>query len=177
MMLTAVAAYAQGTITISVNGSQSFIRTSAGTFPVGDASLGGTCSSDGSGGVNFDLGDGSSSTFSPVDIPSTNLHAVFVACNPLGSGNIDGTGFQTSALSVQVKLTGSLIGDVGDNCATGCITTNLSGSSTVSGTVTVTSDQVFTNCNSQDFLINGAFGLPGDVTASFAETADTSACQ
>jgi len=177
MLVTAVAAQAQGTVTISVSSSGSRISTSTGNFPVGAASLVGACSADGSGGWTFDFGDGSASTFDPIQIPTTNLTAQFIACNPLGTGGQDASGLNSTNLSVQVQLTGTLLADVGPNCKTGCISAPLADPPPMSGTATVTADQVFANCNTQEAFINQLFGIPGDVQVVFNETADTSACQ
>ena len=175
VVMTAVAAYAQGTVTINVSGTGSSVTTSTGTFPVGDATLVGACMSDGSGGLLYDFGDGSQSTFNPVQVQPT-VAAQFVACNPLGTGAQDSSGNNSMTLSVRVQLTGSIIGDLGPNCMTGCVSAPLSDPAPMSGTATVTADQVFANCNGQEALINTVFGLPGDVQVVFNETADTSQC-
>ena len=176
MTLIAVAANAQGTATTEVFSDGSSIMTSTGTFPVGHALVVGACTPDGSGGFNFDYGDGSASTFDPIAIPSTNLTAQFVACNPLGTGGQDSTGFNTANLTVQVKLTGSVITDVGPNCMTGCVLAPLSGTNPLTGTATVTSDVVFSNCNGQEGIINTVFGIPGNATLTFNSNVDTSGC-
>ncbi|HYR56609.1 MAG TPA: hypothetical protein VEM39_10845 [Myxococcaceae bacterium] len=177
VLVTAVAAQAQGTVTITITSSGSSITTSTGTFPVGSASLVAACSPDGSGGFTFDFGDGSASRFDPIQIPTTNLTAQFLACNPLGTGAQDASGLNSATLSVQVQLTGSLLADVGPNCKTGCVSAPLADPAPMSGTATVTADQVFTDCNTQEAFINQLFGVPGDVRVTFNETADTSACQ
>jgi hypothetical protein len=177
VMLTAVAAHAQGTVTITVSSDGSSIRTRTGAFPVGSASIVGACAPDGSGGFTFDFGDGSASTFDPIQIPTTNLTAQFIACNPLGAGGQDASGVNSLFLNVQVQLTGTLLGDVGDSCLTGCISAPLSGTTPISGTATVTADQVFANCNGQEGLINATFGIPGDAMVTFNSNTDTSACQ
>ena len=177
MLVTAVGAHAQGTMTMTVSSSGSRISTSTGDFPVGSASLVAACSADGSGGWTFDFGDGSASTFDPIQIPTTNLTAQFIACNPLGTGAQDASGLNSLSLSVQVQLPGTLLADVGPNCKTGCISAPLADPPPMSGVATVTADQVFANCNTQEAFINQLFGIPGDAQVVFNETADTSACQ
>jgi hypothetical protein len=176
VVMLAVAAYAQGTVTISVSSDGSSVMTSTGNFPVGDASLVGACSSDGMGGFLYDFGDGSASTFNPIQIPTTQLTAQFIANNPLGTGAQDSSGNNSMTLSVAVQLTGTLLVDVGPNCMTGFVSAPLSDPAPMSGTVNVTADQVFSNCNGQEALINQIFGIPGNVTVTFNETADTTQC-
>lgn len=177
VLVTAVAAHAQGTMTMTITSDGSSITTSTGTFPVGGASLVAACTSDGSGGFLFDFGDGSASRFDPIQIPTTNLTAQFLACNPLGTGRQDSAGLNFTNLNVQVQLTGTLLADVGPNCMTGCVTAGLGDPAPMSGIATVGPDQVFMSCNGQDAFINQLFGVPGDVQVTFNETADTSACQ
>jgi len=177
MLVTAVAAHAQGTMTMTVSSSGSRISTSTGDFPVGSASLVAACTPDGSGGFTFDFGDGSASTFDPIQIPTTNLTAQFIACNPLGTGAQDASGLNSVTLSVQVQLTGTLLADVGPNCMTGCISAPLADPPPMQGVANVTNDQVFANCNGQEAFINQLFGVPGTAQVVFNETADTSACQ
>jgi hypothetical protein len=177
VVMLAVAAHAQGTVTISISSDGSFVSTGSGSFPVGSATLVGACTSDGSGGFLYDFGDGSASTFNPIQIPGTQLMAQFVACNPLGTGAQDASGMNSMTLSVAVQLTGVLLVDVGPNCMTGCVSAPLSDPAPMSGTATVTSDQVFANCNGQEGLINPTFGIPGPVQVAFNETADTTQCQ
>ena len=147
VVMLAGAAYAQGTVTISISS------------------------------------DGSASTFNPIQIPTTNLSAQFIAGNPLGTGAQDSSGNNSMTLSVAVQLTGTLIVDVGPNCMTGFISAPLSDPAPMSGTAMVTPDQGFANCNGQEALINSLFGIspdqcnPCSVQVAFNETADTSQCQ
>ena len=183
VVMLAGAAYAQGTVTISISSDGSFVMTGTGTFPVGSASLVGACTSDGMGGFLYDFGDGSASTFNPIQIPTTNLSAQFIAGNPLGTGAQDSSGNNSMTLSVAVQLTGTLIVDVGPNCMTGFISAPLSDPAPMSGTAMVTPDQGCANCNGQEALINSLFGIspdqcnPCSVQVAFNETADTSQCQ
>lgn len=184
LMLAAVVAYALTDVVIEVSSQGSSIVTSTGTFGVGSASIVGTCTDDGAGNFNFDFGDGSASMFSPIPIEGTGLTAQFIACNPMGGGSFNQVTFEASAsLSLRVKLTGTLVADVGDNCQTACITIPLAGqydealTAPLSGTATVGPGEVFMNCNGQEVVINTTFGIPGDAIVTFATSVVSGSCQ
>lgn len=183
-LLTSVVAYAQlSDVLINVNTTDSSIVTNGGAFPVGAAIVDGICTDDLAGNFNFDFGDGSASTFEPVTIAT--LQAVFVACNPLGTGSqVQATGAATTTLNLRVKLTGFLLRDVGPNCMTGCITAPLTGNydptgaGVLSGATTVDDTQVFMNCDGadQDAFINNFFGVPGPATVTLNTNIGAGSC-
>ncbi len=184
LMLLGAVAYALTDVVIEVSSQGSSIVTSTGTFGVGSALIVGTCTDDGAGHFNFDFGDGSASTFNPIPVEGTGLTAQFIACNPMGVGSFNQVTFEASAsFSLSVKLTGTLVADVGDNCQTACITIPLAGqydetfSAPLSGTATVGPDQVFMNCNGQEVVINPTFGIPGDATVTLATSVVAGSCQ